>query len=360
MSLVKPKIAIISTSLSAGGAERFAGSLGIMLEELNFEIHHIAINDGVDFHFNGKLLNLGKRCDQNISVVKKIKKGILIYQYLKENEINTIIDNRSRNNFVRELIAQWIFGKRKKFAIIHSFQIHSYLPKSIFLAKILYKNTQKLICVSSDIEQKVIKKYGFENTQTIYNSITIPNKDFETPENLPEKFILFFGRLNEKVKNISFLLDAFLTSKIFESGYKLIILGSGPDADFVKNKINALGLDENVLMIPYANNPFGYVKLAKFTLLTSNYEGFPMSIIESLALGTPVVAVDCNSGPREIIQNRQNGLLVENYNVQALANAIKTLAVDDELYQICKNNAVKSVQHLTKENIAKQWLKILS
>lgn len=360
MSLVKPKIAIISTSLSAGGAERFAGSLGLMLEELHFEIHHIVINDEVDFHFNGKLLNLGKLCNQNNAFVKKIKKGILLHQYLNENGINVIIDNRTRNNFIRELFSQWIFGKRKKFAIIHSFKINNYLPKSIFLAKILYKNTKKLICVSKDIENNVHAKYGFENIQTIYNSIDLPKQGFDAPKNLPEKYILFFGRLEEKVKNITLLLDAFLASKIFESGYKLIILGDGPDTDFVKNKIEEMGLATNVLMIPYTDKPFGYVKSARFTVLTSNYEGFPMSIIESLALGTPVVAVDCNSGPREIIQNRQNGLLVENYNVQALGNAIKTLADDDELYEICINNAAKSLMHLSTENIAKQWLKILS
>lgn len=360
MSLVKPKIAIISISLSTGGAERFAGSLGLMLEELNFEIHHVIINDGFDFHFNGKLLNLGKLFNQNSFFVKKIRKGILLHRYLKENEINIIIDNRTRNNFIRELFAQWIFGKRKKFAIIHSFKINNYLPKSIFLAKILYRNTQKLVCVSKDIENTIHTKYGFKNIQTIYNSIDLPKSCYDVPINLPEKYILFFGRLDEKVKNITLLLDAFLTSKIFESDYKLIILGDGPDANFIKNKIEAMGLEANILMIPYTDKPFGYVKAARFTILTSNYEGFPMSVIESLVLGTPVIAVDCHSGPREIIKNRQNGLLVENYNREALANAIKTLADDDELYQICKSNAAKSVMHLSTENIAKQWLKILS
>jgi glycosyltransferase involved in cell wall biosynthesis len=59
------------------------------------------------------------------------------------------------------------------------------------------------------------------------------------------------------------------------------------------------------------------VQNARFTVLTSHYEGFPMSMVESLALGTPVVTVDCNSGPREIVIDEYNGLLVENYNVKA-------------------------------------------
>ena len=85
-----------------------------------------------------------------------------------------------------------------------------------------------------------------------------------------------------------------------------------------------------------------------------------MSIIESLALSTPVVAVNCNSGPAEVIQNEWNGLLVENYNPNALAKAMERLINDVDLYDICKANALKSVQHLSVENISKQWNQILA
>jgi glycosyltransferase involved in cell wall biosynthesis len=63
------------------------------------------------------------------------------------------------------------------------------------------------------------------------------------------------------------------------------------------------------------------VQNARFTVLTSHYEGFPMSMVESLALGTPVF-VDCNSGPREIVIDEYNGLLVENYNVKSSRNCL--------------------------------------
>jgi glycosyltransferase involved in cell wall biosynthesis len=84
-----------------------------------------------------------------------------------------------------------------------------------------------------------------------------------------------------------------------------------------------------------------------------------MAIIESLALGTPVVSVNCNSGPAEVIQNEYNGLLVENYNPNALANAMERLINSQDLYHICKVNASKSVQQLSVEHISKQWNQIL-
>jgi glycosyltransferase involved in cell wall biosynthesis len=121
-----------------------------------------------------------------------------------------------------------------------------------------------------------------------------------------------------------------------------------------------MNLSTSVKQIPYQKHPFDYVKNAKFTLLTSHYEGFPMAIIESLALGTPVVSVNCNSGPAEVIQNEYNGLLVENYNPNALVIAMERLIIDEDLYHICKANAIKSVQHLSVENISKQWNQILN
>ncbi|TBX68809.1 glycosyltransferase family 4 protein [Flavobacterium silvisoli] len=353
------KIAIISISLSSGGAERCSGLLGLMLEKEHFEIHHIIINDGTDFHFNGALLNLGKQTTAKNPLIRKIMKGYLLHKYLKDNQIDIIIDNRTRTNSVREFLAQLMYGKRRKFAMVQNFKLYKYLPKSVFLARMLYRNTEKIVCVSKAIEQEVIRKYGLTNTCSIYNPVQLSDSEPEKISNLPEKFILFFGRLEEKHKNISLLLEGFKLSGIASSGYQLILLGDGPDYLFVKNKIAALDLTESVRMLPYTNNPFGYVKQARFTVLTSHYEGFPLSIIESLSLGTPVIAVDCNSGPREIIQHEINGLLIENHNSKILSRAIMTLVDDEVLYQKCKNNAKKSVEHLSLKNIVHQWKELL-
>lgn len=81
--------------------------------------------------------------------------------------------------------------------------------------------------------------------------------------------------------------------------------------------------------------------------------------VESLSIGTPVVSVDCKSGPNEIIIHEKNGLLVENYNPQKLGDAMKRLFEDKELYSQCKAYAKDSVQHLSQRNIIQEWQKIL-
>jgi len=356
----KKKVAIVSNSLAKGGAERFAALLTFMLENTGFEVHSIIVNNIVDYSYTGTLFNLEKESSKSFPFYRKIKKGILLQRYLNQNNIEIVIDSRSRNVLLRELITRFIYRNTKIFYIVHSYNFKNYFPDSKFWARTIYKNTEALVCVSKAIEEKVNKSLELKNTTTIYNPFFIPEIEVKNDVLETQKVILFFGRFDEKVKNFSLLLEAFSQSEIFSKGYKLHLLGEGNDLNFIKQKIKSLNLQNYVEIFPFKNNPYQEVREAKFTILTSNYEGFPLSIVESLALGTPVIAVDCNSGPREIIKNEFNGLLVENHNPKALSQAINRFGDDDELYDFCKKNASKSVVHLTLNTISEQWKNLLN
>ncbi|MGL2964781.1 glycosyltransferase [Flavobacterium sp. RSB2_4_14] len=352
-------IAIVSASLGLGGAERFASLLGLMLTSLGYEVHHIIIMDIVDYEYKGKLINLGKLFENENFLFRGSKKGFYISNYLKKNSIETIIDIRSRPILSREIFTKWIYGNRKTYFMIHSSNLEMYLPKSIFWAKYLYGNAAKLVFVSKEIEEKVKANYGFANTKTIYNPVVFPEIQFEKPIGIPDNYFLFFGRLEDKIKNLSLLIKAYEISKLQEKNIYLLILGEGSDKELLLNTINSKNLTDFVHIIPFQKNILPYIQQARCVVLTSRFEGFPMSLVESLAAGTPVIAVDCETGPREIIINNYNGLLVENHNPKALAEAMNTMATDENLYQRCKNNAKKSVEHLSLENIAQQWKQLL-
>ncbi|MCF6130450.1 glycosyltransferase [Flavobacterium sp. AS60] len=353
------KIAIVSASLGVGGAERFAGLLSFMLHDLGYEVHHIIILDFVDYDYKGTLVNLGKLFSEEKGVFRAVKKGKHIAKYLHENDIQTVIDNRSRPFFIREVFTKWIYGNRKSYFMIHSSNLEMYFSKFSFGVNFLYQKATKLVCVSKDIEEKIQEKYNLKNTITIHNPVDFPDKMYQLPNLIPKSYILFFGRFEEEIKNFTLLLNAFKQSKVYSKGTMLLLVGDGSDKDFIQAKIAELQLEPFVLVLPFQKNITAFIQNAKCTILTSRFEGFPMSLVESLAAGTPVISVDCETGPSEIIQNNFNGLLVENHNEIALSEAIKSMIEDENLHQTCKNNAQKSVEHLSLKTIAQQWKQLL-
>ncbi|WP_396139976.1 glycosyltransferase [Flavobacterium sp.] len=351
------KIAIVSASLGVGGAERFAGLLSFMLHDLGYEVHNIIILDHVDYDYKGTLVNLGELFAKEKGIFRAIKKGKHIAKYLYENDIQIVIDNRSRPLFIREVFTKWIYGKREIYFMVHSSNLDMYF--SIW-SNFLYKNSAKLVCVSRDIENKIRQKFNFNNTITIYNPIVFPESIVKKPIDIPEQYLLFFGRLEEEIKNFTLLLSAFSRSKVYDNGVKLLIIGNGASKDFIFKKIKELQLENHVQLVPFQKNIVPYVQNARCSILTSRFEGFPMAIIESLSIGTPVVSVDCESGPSEIIKNKYNGLLVANHDEVALAKAIKSMFLEENLYHICKNNAQESVEHLSLKTISKEWKHLLA
>ena len=354
------KIAIVSTSLGVGGAERFGGLLSFMLFDLGYDVHNLIIMDTIDYEYKGTLVNLEKLFSKEKGVFKALKKAKFIAEYLNENDIQLIIDNRSRPMFLREVFTKWIYGNRKVYFMVHSAKSETYFPNFLIGVSYLYKNATKLVCVSKGIEDAIHRKFNLNNTTTIYNPIIFPKSESQKPKDVPDNYMLYFGRLQEEIKNFTLLLSGFSISKVYENGTKLLIIGDGNDKDFIHSKIKDLQLEDHVTLLPFQKNIMPYVQFARCCVLTSRFEGFPMSLIESLAIGIPVISVDCETGPREIIQNKVNGLLIPNHHGIALAQAIKIMFEDENLYQICKNNAQKSVEHLSLTTIAQRWQQLLS
>lgn len=137
--------------------------------------------------------------------------------------------------------------------------------------------------------------------------------------------IVFAGRL-EREKDLPTLLRAFAILRRGQA-CRLLIIGDGKLREEVESERDALGLRDSVDLPGWAANPYPYLKLASLVVLTSVWDALPTVLIESLALGTPVVSTDCGAGPREILDGGRYGLLVPPRDPRALADALaRTLA----------------------------------
>lgn len=347
------KIALVSHSLSAGGAERFSALLGRMLDAEGFDIHNITITDAVDYPYAGKLVNLGDIPGGGFR--RRVAKAIKLRRYLRDEQIDVVIDNRARGGLLREILFRLAYGRCRKIYVVHSYRLERYFPKSRRLARWLYADAT-LIAVSKAISDAIRESYDLPST-VIYNpAVPFEGTAAERPDG---NYILYFGRFDDSVKNFRLMIDAYAKSGIQSMGYKLVLMGDGPDRDCILRYADEAGVGGHVTLLPFAANPSDVVRGARFTVLTSRFEGFPMSVVESLMLGTPVVSVDCKSGPSELIKDRKNGLLVPNDDAGALAESFKIFVHDAELYHICRTNTTGSVAHLSVENTVKLWKQTL-
>jgi glycosyltransferase involved in cell wall biosynthesis len=353
-------ICIVVSSLGFGGAERSSAILSELLSDLGFEIHIVSVLDKIDYSYKGKLLNLGKLKAKDDSVLGRLKRLKTFKNYLSQHNFDFVIDSRTRIGFLKEfIISKCIYNNTSTIYNVHSHNTDLYINSSKFLGKLLYTSSKNIVTVSKAIGNTLKNKYGFTNIKTIYNTLIIESSKDEIKTKIEDSYIMFYGRLDDEVKNIKLLLEGYAKSKLPERNISLKILGDGKDLELLKQKTKDLKLSDFVKFSPFDPNPLRYVESAYFTILTSRYEGFPMVILESLSVGTPVIAVDCKSGPREIIINEHNGLLIENHNIEALVTAMNRMLDDKELYLHCKANAKQSVQKFSKEAISLQWQALL-
>jgi len=142
----------------------------------------------------------------------------------------------------------------------------------------------------------------------------------------PRPIVLGVGRLVPQ-KNFPLLIEAFALVRR-RHDVRLMILGEGPGRPALEDLIRREGLEGSCDLPGFVDNPYGCMAKASVFVLSSDFEGLPTVLIESLALGTPVVATDCDSGPREILRGGALGELVPMRDAHALAEAIeRTLTV---------------------------------
>ena len=138
--------------------------------------------------------------------------------------------------------------------------------------------------------------------------------------------------------------------------WQLDIFGQGEWKEMLQGRVQQYGLQDTL----HINEPTKQIgeeyANSSMLVMSSNYEGFPMVMIEAMACGLPVVSYDFQCGPKDIIQQGVNGLLVKNGDIQGLAEAMMMVMGDEELRKRMSEEAKKVTETYSEEKVMKQWM----
>ena len=195
---------------------------------------------------------------------------------------------------------------------------------------------------------------GLPNIEVIPNAAIHVSKNYSEVKN---KRVIAVGRLDYQ-KGFDRLIQAW---KLVQhtgrfSDWKLDIFGQGECREMLQQMIDKQGLQNTVKINPPTNAILNEYVHSSLLVMSSNYEGFGMVLVEAMSCGVPVISFDCKCGPKDIIQPGINGLLVPNGDIQALADAMMKVMEDEAYRKMLSLNARKVVDTYSEQAVMSQWI----
>ena len=229
--------------------------------------------------------------------------------------------------------------------------------------RLIYPWADGIVAVSEGVAKDLahITNLPRSRIRVIYNPTVTPELLNKSQEPLDHPWfkegeppvILAVGRL-EPQKDFPTLIRAFAKVQKLQSA-RLMILGSGKEQASLNQLVQELDVEKDIAMPGFAKNPYNYMRKAAVFVLSSAWEGLPNALIEAMALGTPVVATNCPSGPEEILDRGKYGKLVSVGDEDKMAEAI--LSVLSGNFQPVDSDWL---QQFTQETAVEKYLDILA
>lgn len=302
-------IIFVCDHLKGGGAERINIEMAKKFLEKGFLVTFILMDgssigiddiDGVEIYdlklkmTNNVFRQKGKNIPANIiecikKIEEKLKPELVLISFCYAYWIKDYFQTINKWLWIHSDLTQFNAKERSKnFLEYLNVKRRIYLEKKGFYK--LFAN-EKIIVVNTDLAEFYTKYSSPDEIYFLPNGIDI--KDGGVKKNIEKEYdVIYAGRLSEE-KRVHIAIKAFLKSNI--SG-KMVIVGDGPLRKQLENLVDKIDKNKKIVFLGWRNDVYSLIQKSKILLLTSRIEGFPMVILESLYLGTPVVTYNISSG----------------------------------------------------------------
>ena len=354
----KEKVVVFNYSLEMGGTDRVAVELANIFSRNGHDVCFLTFKKTCSDFFtldpSVSRKHLGFEVDDSSTSGFGYMRWGAFVSFLKlifflgKEKPGYLIGNWTSINCLAILAA--FFANVKVVCIEH---IHFDQPSMLWkvLRRFTYPRAFRIVCLTNADYDDYCRLGG--RVVKIYNPLTVSVSG--SSKRVGKNFVAV-GRL-EAQKGFDILIKSFVEVVDKHPDAMLKIYGSGGEERNLNKLIRLSGLSEHVALVgPTKNISCAYIN-SDFFVLSSRFEGFGLVIIEAQAHGLPVVSFDCPRGPSEIIRDRENGLLVENGSIDALANAMLELLNDRQLCDYMVGNAFKDIARFSHPAIYDEWAK---
>lgn len=354
------KILYVITGLAQGGAERVVCDLADKMYEKGHQVKIIYLVGDVQTYPVNKEIEVVKANLSNILSLPKVY--LFISRIIKDYRPDVVHSHMVHANILTRLI-RVLVPMNKLISTAHSDN------EGGVIRMIFYRMTHNLSDLTTNVSKNATisfeRRYAvpINGMKTIYNGIDLvkftPNSlaraklASELGVNNNEKVILTVGRFS-KAKNYPNLLRAIKILKVnLDITFKLVIVGEGELKDSIKEMIQKMDLEENIVLLGIRSDISDLMSAADVFVLASEYEGFGLVLAEAMACECPVVATNVG-GIKEVVSNY--GAIVKSNDHKALANAITRIILNEEEYKSQAKLARSYVlNNFDLNNITTQW-----
>jgi len=365
--LLREKIALYIPTLLGGGAERVMVNLARGFVDTGLSV------DLVLARAEGPYLSQIPKSVRvvNLSAGRVLASLPRLVTYLRQERPRGLISAQDHANVVAIWARELSRVPTRLIVSVHttygrgtfdSMSLRDLKRRLIFpLMRVSYAKADRVVAVSNGVARSLIRFVGLSerNLSVIYNPVVMPEIHVKALEHINHPWfrpgeppvVLGVGRLAPE-KDFATLIRAF--AKVRKAvPARLMILGEGSERAQLTELISQLGLECEVELPGFVDNPYKYMRAAGCLVLSSKREGLPTVLIEALALGTPVVATDCPSGPAEILASRED-LIVPVGDEEAMA------AVITKVLQEPRTSLGVSVGPYELQNVIAQYCELIS
>ena len=314
-------ICILKESLDIGGTERSTANISKVLVDKHNVLLALYDASKIKYSYAGQLIDLNLPPKRTVigKIINTYRRDIKLRKLIKSANVDVLFtftgvgnpQTQSKYKAVKIISARDFGGMFKKY----------------FSYKRALNNSAAMICNSEYTKQFYLSKYpeDLKKVFSLYNYIDIAEIKAQATEEVDDDFLNFINSHSENIvsvgrfceeKGFEHLLEAFALLRQTNKGIGLVLVGDGSDKEHYLKAIERLGIQDHIYFTGYQNNPYKFMVRCDCFVLSSLSEGFPNVLAEAMALGLPVVATNCYSGPAEILRKDSNYSAVTNSLVE--------------------------------------------